>query len=203
MSHRGQHGGLSTMTGRASRAGQGIFSEQIERLAGGLDRLGALVIFPEGGNWTPGRWHRGIERLEQGGREDLAARARGMPNLLPPRPGGVLAAIAACPDADVIFVAHAGLDRLVSVGDVWRNMPMDQTIRAKWWRVPVGEVPRSLDHAAQELWLYDWWQRIDAWIAQNRPEDAGPPASTRRASAAPGEPAAPGAPTTPGASVGG
>jgi len=60
---------------RHSRAGQGIFSERIERLAGGLDRLGALVIFPEGGNWTPGRWHRGIERLEQGGHEDLAARA--------------------------------------------------------------------------------------------------------------------------------
>jgi len=60
---------------RHSRAGQGIFIERIERLAGGLDRLGALVIFPEGGNWTPGRWHRGIERLEQGGHEDLAARA--------------------------------------------------------------------------------------------------------------------------------
>ena len=114
-----------------------------------------------------------------------------MPNLLPPRPGGVLAAIAACPDADVIFVAHAGLDRLVSVGDVWRNLPMDQTIRAKWWRVPVGEVPRSLDHAAQEVWLYDWWQRIDAWIARNRPGGAEPPPSTRRAPATPGTPATP------------
>ena len=179
---------------RQSRGGKGIFSEQIERLAGGLDRLGALVIFPEGGNWTPGRWHRGIERLEQGGREDLAIRARDMPNLLPPRPGGALAAIAACPGADVIFVAHAGLDRLVSVGDVWRNLPMDQVIRAKWWRVPVGEVPRSADHAAQELWLYDWWQRIDAWIAQNRPETPGP--------ATPG-PATPGARATPGTSAGG
>src|SRR5215472_3628834 len=174
---------------RQSRGGKGIFSEQIERLASGLDRLGALVIFPEGGNWTPGRWHRGIERLEQGGREDLAARARDMPNLLPPRPGGALAAIAACPGADVIFVAHAGLDRLVSVGDVWRNLPMDQVIRAKWWRVPVGEVPRSADHAAQELWLYDWWQRIDAWIAQNRPGTPGP--------------ATPGARATPGTSAGG
>jgi 1-acyl-sn-glycerol-3-phosphate acyltransferase len=176
---------------RHSRAGRGIFSEQIERLASGLDQLGALVIFPEGGNWTPGRWQRGIERLELEGREDLATRARAMPNLLPPRSGGVLSAVAACPDADVIFVAHAGLDRLVSVGDVWRNLPMDQIIRARWWRVPVGEVPRSGDHEAQELWLYDWWRRIDAWIAQNRPDGAGPPALTRRA------------PATPGASAGG
>ena len=57
---------------RHSRAGEGIFSEQIERLAGGLDQLGALVIFPEGGNWTPGRWRRGIRRLEERGRGDLA-----------------------------------------------------------------------------------------------------------------------------------
>src|SRR5215470_4065481 len=161
---------------RGGRAGQGIFSEQIERLASGLDRLGALVIFPEGGNWTPGRWHRGIERLEQRGREDLAARARDMPNLLPPRPGGALAAIAACPDADVIFVAHAGLDRLVSVADIWRSLPMDQVVVAKWWRVPVGEVPRGADHESQVKWLYDWWQRIDAWIAQNRPATPGPSA---------------------------
>src|SRR5437763_4529760 len=66
---------------RHSRAGAGIFSEQIERLAAGLDQLGALVIFPEGGNWTPGRWRRGIRGLEEHGRGDLATRARDMPNL--------------------------------------------------------------------------------------------------------------------------
>ena len=96
---------------RPGRVGEQIFTEQIERLASGLDQAGALVIFPEGGNWTPGRWQRGIRRLERLGRRDLAARASQMPNVLPPRPGGALAAIAACPEADVIFVAHAGLDR--------------------------------------------------------------------------------------------
>ena len=157
------------------RIGEKIFVEQIERLASGLDRTGALVIFPEGGNWTPGRWQRGIRRLEQLGRRDLAARAREMPNLLAPRSGGALAAIAACPEADVIFVAHAGLDRLVSVGDIWRSLPMDQVVRAKWWRVPVDEVPRSAEHEAQVLWLYDWWERIDTWISQNRPAAAENP----------------------------
>ena len=70
------------------RTGEQIFVEQIRRLASGLDRSGALVIFPEGGNWTPGRWRRGIRRLEQLGRPDLAGRAQQMPNLLPPRPAG-------------------------------------------------------------------------------------------------------------------
>jgi 1-acyl-sn-glycerol-3-phosphate acyltransferase len=155
------------------RTGEKIFVEQIERLASGLDQIGALVIFPEGGNWTPGRWQRGIRRLEQLGRGDLAARARDMPNVLAPRTGGAFAAITACPDADVIFVAHAGLDRLVSVRDIWRSLPMDQVIRAKWWRIPVQEVPRTGDHESQERWLYDWWERIDTWITENRPADTG------------------------------
>ncbi|HUL28168.1 MAG TPA: 1-acyl-sn-glycerol-3-phosphate acyltransferase [Streptosporangiaceae bacterium] len=170
-----------------SRAGEGIFSEQIERLAGGLDQLGALVIFPEGGNWTPGRWQRGIRRLEQRGRGDLAARARGMPNLLPPRAGGALAAIAACPGADVIFVAHAGLDRLVSVGDVWRNLQTGQVIRARWWRVPAPEVPRSAGHEAQVRWLYDWWQRIDTWITQHCPDAGGPALAPGQRAGTPGQ----------------
>ena len=92
-----------------------------------------------------------------------------MPNLLAPRTGGVLAAITACPEADVIFVAHAGLDRLVSVADMWRGLPVNQVVRAKWWRVPSGEVPRSGGRESQEEWLYDWWQLIDDWITANRP----------------------------------
>jgi 1-acyl-sn-glycerol-3-phosphate acyltransferase len=114
---------------KSRQAGEHIFTDQIARLARGLDERGALVIFPEGGNWTPGRWRRGIRRLEHVGRPDLAERARDMPNLLPPRPGGALAAIAACPDADVIFVAHAGLDNIVTVGDVWGKFPIDQVIQ--------------------------------------------------------------------------
>jgi 1-acyl-sn-glycerol-3-phosphate acyltransferase len=155
------------------KTGERLFIEQIERLASGLDQAGALVIFPEGGNWTPGRWQRGVRRLEQLGRSDLAARAKDMPNVLAPRTGGAFAAIAACPEADVIFVAHAGLDRLVSVRDIWRSLPMDQVIRAKWWRIEVGEVPRDADHETQTRWLYDWWERIDAWISANRPDGDG------------------------------
>jgi hypothetical protein len=90
-----------------------------------------------------------------------------MPNLLPPRAGGAFAAIDAAPTADVIFVAHTGLDDLVTVRDVWRALPMEQVIKAKWWRVPAADVPR--DRAEMVAWLYDWWERIDEWIRENRP----------------------------------
>jgi 1-acyl-sn-glycerol-3-phosphate acyltransferase len=159
------------------QTGERIFTEQIGRLARGLDNRGALVIFPEGGNWTPGRWRRGIRRLEQLGRQDLAERARDMPNLLPPRPGGTLAAISACPDADVIFVAHAGLDNIITIGDVWGKFPVNQVIRARWWRVASDLVPRSADHETQVQWLYDWWERIDAWVTEHRPGDVEQPAA--------------------------
>jgi Acyltransferase len=149
---------------RRRRTGNGQFVEQIERLARGLGGDDALVIFPEGANWTPGRWQRRVRRMEQAGHADLAARARSMPHLLPPRAGGALSAIAACPGADVIFVAHAGMDRLVSVGDVWRSLPLEQVVRARWWRVPAEDVPRQEDHESQVRWLYEWWQRIETWI---------------------------------------
>jgi len=173
---------------RSRQTGERIFTEQIERLARGLDERGALVIFPEGGNWTPGRWRRGIRRLEHLGRRDLAERARDMPNLLPPRPGGALAAIMACPDADVIFVAHAGLDNIVTMGDVWGKFPVDQVIRARWWRVPCDWVPRSVDHETQVQWLYGWWERIDTWITENRPGGGVMPTVAPRPSDEPAEP---------------
>jgi 1-acyl-sn-glycerol-3-phosphate acyltransferase len=155
-------------------SGEHIFADQIARMADGLEADGALVIFPEGGNWTASRWRRGIRRLERRGRRDLADRARHMPNLLPPRPGGTLAAIKARPDADVIFVAHAGLDSIASIGDVWHRFPVDQTIRARWWRVPRDQVPRSAGYEDQERWLYDWWEQIDSWISEHRPGGAAP-----------------------------
>jgi 1-acyl-sn-glycerol-3-phosphate acyltransferase len=158
-----------------SGAGAGGASGQIGRLAAGLDARCALVIFPEGGNWTPLRWRRAIVRLRRRGHQELARRAAAMPNVLPPRPAGTLAALAACPDADVVFVAHTGLDRLVSVRDIWRSLLGDMAVRARWWRVPSADVPRAGSHEAQVAWLYDWWERVDAWItAVNAGTDPAP-----------------------------
>lgn len=105
-----------------------------------------------------------------------------MPRLLAPRSGGAIAAITACPSADVIFVAHTGLDRLVSVRDVWRSLSADMVLRARWWRVPSAEVPRAAGRDAQTAWLYDWWERMHAWITSHDPVLAKPaysPGSTR------------------------
>ncbi len=152
----------------ARRGADNAIIQAIERLASDLGPTGALVIFPEGGNFTPRRRLRAIRLLEERRLDEEASRARAMAYLLPPRPGGALAAIGAAPTADVIFVAHTGLEDVITLGDVWRSLPMEQVLKARWWRVPAAEVPRG-DREAQVRWLYEWWERIDAWIGENRP----------------------------------
>jgi 1-acyl-sn-glycerol-3-phosphate acyltransferase len=150
------------------RAGQD-FESRIAELAQGLDANDAFVIFPEGGNFTPARRRRGIERLRTLGMERMARRAERMTHVRAPRPGGFLAALDGAPDADVVLVAHTGLDHMLTVRDVWRELPMDKVITMRWWQVPREEIPA--DREARIEWLFGWWERIDAWIAENRPQD--------------------------------
>ncbi|MFG6196215.1 1-acyl-sn-glycerol-3-phosphate acyltransferase [Nonomuraea sp. JJY05] len=148
------------------KSGQKRIIEEIHRLAATMGDQDALVIFPEGGNFTPRRRRLAIRRLEEKGLTEEAERARGMDHLLPPRPNGAITAIEACPSADVIFVAHTGLDDLVTLGDVWRKLPFNAHITAKWWRVPAAEIP--VEREDRIRWLYDHWEQIDAWIAAQR-----------------------------------
>ncbi|MEV1285638.1 1-acyl-sn-glycerol-3-phosphate acyltransferase [Micromonospora sp. NPDC049679] len=140
--------------------------EHVGQLATGLDDNDAFVIFPEGGNFTPGRRTRAIDRLRALGLEKMAQRAEAMRHVLAPRPGGLLAALDAAPDAGVVFVAHTGLDRMLTAADVWRELPMDKQITMRFWSVPREEVPAGRQQRID--WLYDWWARIDEWIEANR-----------------------------------
>jgi len=143
------------------------YESQIARLATGLDSNDAFVIFPEGGNFTPARRERAITRLRTLGMERMAQRAEGMMHVLAPRPGGVIAALDAAPEADVLMVAHTGLDHLLTVGDVWRELPMDKQLVMRWWEVPRSEIPH--DREARIEWLFGWWEHIDRWVEDNRP----------------------------------
>lgn len=148
----------------------------VTELATGLDEDDAFLIFPEGGNYTDRRRARAIAKLREKGLIAEAEKAERMRNVLPPRPGGVSAAIDAAPAADVVWVAHSGLDHVVTIGDMWRALPVDTTIRMRWWLVPADEIPA--DEAERTVWLYDWWTRIDEWVGEQR-EAAGTSAGPR------------------------
>jgi len=135
--------------------------DAIEQLTSTMAPGDAFVIFPEGGNFTPARRIRAIEKLEEIGRPRLAVRAEDLEHLLPPKPAGTLGAIAAAPEADVVFVGHVGLEGLSSVRDLWRGIPMDADIHVTYWVTPAEQVPPPED---REQWLYDRWEAIDEWI---------------------------------------
>ena len=149
----------------------GDTEHRVAHLAARLGVEDALLIFPEGGNTSPARRLAAVQRLRGKGLHRAADAAERMKHLLPPRPGGVLAALRAAPHADVVLVAHAGLDHLSGLRELWDGLPMDGEVRLRWDFVPSGEVPRQ-EQALVE-WLYEHWSAMDAWVARH-PGGAGP-----------------------------
>ena len=131
----------------------------MSRELGGGD---AVLIFPEGGNFTIERRLRAIERLLHRGHHEEAARAQEMQHLSAPRPGGALAALEAAPDADVVFFAHHGFPG--SMGQAWRELPHPTPIDVELWLVRADELPEGQD--ARIDWLFGWWTTLDAWVGE-------------------------------------
>jgi 1-acyl-sn-glycerol-3-phosphate acyltransferase len=132
----------------------------LSNLAAGLGAGEALLIFPEGGNWTPRRRTRAISRLRAERRHRAAAAALLMEHVLPPRPAGVFACIDARPELPIVVVAHAGLDQLVTPSQVWAALPFRVPMTVRWW--PVARPPD--DEQARLQWLTTEWSIVDEWI---------------------------------------
>ncbi len=134
----------------------------IASLASGMGPADALLIFPEGGNFTEERRLRRIERLREKGDLEAASRAESLTHLLLPHTAGAFAALDACPDADAVYAAHAGLDDLDEVDELWRAIPQDNQLTVAWTLVPREQVPPEDE---REAWLLDVWTDMDAWVA--------------------------------------
>ncbi|MDX1621010.1 MAG: 1-acyl-sn-glycerol-3-phosphate acyltransferase [Nitriliruptorales bacterium] len=147
---------------------------EMTRLAGGMSAGDAFVLFPEGANFTESRRQRSIAKLEEAGEHERAERARRMRHVLSPRSAGTLAVLEAAPEADVIFVAHTGLEDLSRPIDLWRGLPLHAEIEVASWRVSAEEIPET-EHARRD-WLDDWWHRIDEWIVDTRGTESVPDA---------------------------
>ena len=140
----------------------GDTERDIAEMASTLDADGALVIFPEGRNFSAAHRQRAIDRLDEAGHTAQADAARAMRRVSAPRPGGVLAALEACPGADVVVMGHAGFPH--GLKEVWRELPHEQVIEIRLWHVPAEAVPRERDE--QIDWLFGWWRTLDDWVAK-------------------------------------
>lgn len=139
---------------------------EISELCRTMSDDSVMIICPEGGNWTPGRWNEAIERLETRGQHDQAELAAAMPHVLPPRSAGAVAALRARDDVTIVFIAHAGLDDLFSLRQLWRKIPLRRRVEVEYWPVPRDQIPTDPDQLSG--WLFAEWARVDAWIEDHQ-----------------------------------
>jgi hypothetical protein len=135
----------------------------VARLAADLRPGDAMLIFPEGMDWTPTRHRIAVGRLRRKGLPEEAAAAAAMPNVLPPRPAGTFAAFQAAPGSGLAVFMHTGHDQLLNAASIWRALPLQRELHMVWWNEPAPLVASEEDCAA---WLNDVWSRIDSWIEE-------------------------------------
>lgn len=130
-------------------------------LGGSLDASTVAVIFPEGRLFRPELLERVRDRLTQTD-PDRARTLVGLRHVLPVRPGGITALLDAAPDADIVVIAHAGLDQYPDVRTLARHIPLTEPVRVTAWRIPRAQVPG--DPSARVRWLDATWQHVDDWL---------------------------------------
>jgi 1-acyl-sn-glycerol-3-phosphate acyltransferase len=169
---------LSRLPSCFVRKGDGArVAGRLAELAAAMQNDDAILIFPEGGNWTPRRHSRAIARLRRAGRRQAAADAASNRNVLPPQPAGLLACLQGRPGLDVAIVAHTGLEDLVSPAALWRALPLrDRPMVVRWWHEPAASVPDTEEERRE--WLRLQWAVVDSWIDARKAARADAPELT-------------------------
>ena len=67
-----------------------------------------------------------------------------------------------------MFAAHTGLGLAAYPREIWRNRPVNRTLRTRMWLAPRPDIPQAEDDIA--VWLNEWWIRIDRWIGEREEE---------------------------------
>ncbi|MFZ0042058.1 MAG: 1-acyl-sn-glycerol-3-phosphate acyltransferase, partial [Solirubrobacteraceae bacterium] len=163
--HRLPHASLDTSNAEGCEA-------RIQEVAAQMGARGVLLLFPEGGNFTPERRRAAIRKLRRKGRRREARAGQQMTHVLPPHPTGALAALRGNPNCDVIFGAHTGLGSAAFPGDLWRHPPIGRTLTTRMWLVRAADRPREPQE--QVRWLYGWWKELDAWL-ETQGDETSPP----------------------------
>jgi 1-acyl-sn-glycerol-3-phosphate acyltransferase len=134
---------------------------EVGELAAGLTAGDALLLFPEGRNFSWARWHAAIAHLRRQGQFSRAQRAGRRTHTLPPRLGGAVAALAAAPTADVLLIAHSGFSDDGRDRPWWR-LPVKRDLVVRTVLIPASRVPR--DEAGVSEFLDHAWAQVDTWV---------------------------------------
>lgn len=141
----------------------------VRRLAEALGAGDGVLIYPEGTRFSEAKRARILSRIESQGDPARLAHARALRYTLPPRHGGPLALLAACPEADVAVLVHHGFEGTADFGSFIAGGLVDARVDVALWRVPRAEIPG--DPAGQRAWLDALWLRVDGWLAARQASD--------------------------------
>ncbi|HEV7855194.1 MAG TPA: 1-acyl-sn-glycerol-3-phosphate acyltransferase [Mycobacterium sp.] len=135
--------------------------KQIQDLAASLSGGQALLLFPEGANFSWPRWRAAIAELRSTGRIRAARRALRQSHTLPPHTGGVTAAVTGAPGAHVLVLTHNGF---CSDGRArpWWQLPVHRKLLVRTALVPAEHL---LQTDQLGTWLEQTWTQVDAWVA--------------------------------------
>jgi 1-acyl-sn-glycerol-3-phosphate acyltransferase len=154
-------------------------AEVIARLVADAEPGDVLVIFPEGGTFTPRRRLNALAWLRRNGPLVIARDSERLRHVLPPRTAGVRAALVTARHPRAVILAHRGLDHLISAGAIWRGIPLSAPVEVSWWSVDLGEAPLSATpvtaradsagSATEEFaaWLLSVWSQVDRWVGEH------------------------------------
>ncbi len=151
------------------RRGSADTAGDLARVQSLLDGVGpddGVVLFPEGTRFTPEKRAALLARRATEGPFEQLERDRRLRCLLPPHLGGLLALLDREAGADVVVMAHTGLEGLVRVTDLWGGRLLGRTLRVAFWRVPASTIPAGRE--ARVEWIYSQWERLDEWVAAHR-----------------------------------
>jgi 1-acyl-sn-glycerol-3-phosphate acyltransferase len=135
--------------------------ENVRRLATGLGPDDGILLYPEGTRFTPERRAAAIAKVAERDPQRAAGLER-IEHLLAPKPGGLLAVLDGAPDADVVLLAHHGLDGLRLLSDIWGGRMVGLRIGVRITRVARSEIPADRDGRVR--WLDGAWAEMDAWV---------------------------------------
>jgi len=153
-----------------SGGNSGSAIDEVGALAAGTRDSEVFVIFPEGSRFTEAKRERALEKLRDSN-PAAAERAEKLTRTMPPRTGGPIAALQmAPPGADIVVLAHTGLEGMAGPRELWRVVPFRHPIQIELWRIPRVEVPTDPDE--QLAWLYDRWAEVDTWVGDHQPPGA-------------------------------
>lgn len=135
----------------------------IEQMAAGLRDNEVAVIFPEGSRANPLKREKAIAKLLARSPE-RASRLQKLQHLLPPKPAGASALLAAVPHANVITMWHSGFDGL----DTFKGIVHHLARRAIRVHVKITEHHRSTVASGEAFveWLDAQWIAMDDAVAR-------------------------------------